>query len=91
MLRIAKRRYSINLGDYEPHSTVKIIPGTKKDVKKVIVKKNKDDIEELSENKRNPVGIQMISESLYRQIFGTSRKPAFNSELVEKYVFLSHI
>lgn len=84
MLRILKRNYSLNLSDYEPRRTVKIISGTKKDVKKVTPIKIKNDSEKKDENKRNPVGIQMISESLYRQIFGTSRKPSFDAELVEK-------
>lgn len=84
MLRILKRKYSLNLSDYEPRSTIKIIQGTKKDIKKVTPIKLKDDSPKKDENKRNPVGIQMISENLYRQIFGTSRKPPFNAELVEK-------
>lgn len=84
MLRIFKRKYSLNLSDYEPHSTIKIIPGTKKNVKKMTVPKINDDKKEKVDTKRNPVGIQMISENLYRQIFGTSKKPSFNTELVEK-------
>jgi hypothetical protein len=84
MLRIFKRKYSLNLSDYEPHSTIKIISGTKKEVKKVKTIKKKVDNEIKVENERNPVGVQMIPEKLYRQIFGTSRKPSFNAELVEK-------
>lgn len=80
MLRIFKRKYSINLSEYEPRSSVRVINSTNKDVKKVMVK----GINKEKAAKRNPVGIQMISENLYRQIFGKSRNPSFNAELVEK-------
>lgn len=85
MLRlIFKRNFSLNLSEYEPRSTIRVIPGTKKDVKKTTVTKIKDDNPPKVENKRNPLGIQMIQEKLYRQIFGTSERPSFNAELVEK-------
>lgn len=81
MLRILKRKYSIKLSHLdEPRSTIKIISRAK-NVKKTTILKKHDDKEE---NVRNPVGIQMISENLFRQIFGTSRKTSFDAELVEK-------
>lgn len=85
MLRIARRNYSLNLADFEPHSVVKVIQGTKKVVKERMKLKVEDDKVEKVENKRNPMGIQMISSDLYRQIFGNSRKETFDSEVVEKY------
>lgn len=85
MLRITRRNYSLNLADFEPHSVVKVIQGTKKIVKETKEVKVEDDKMEKLNNKRNPMGIQMISENLYRQIFGNSRNLSFNSEVVEKY------
>lgn len=85
MLRIARRKYSVNVADFEPHSVVKLIQGTKKIREEAKVVKVEDDKVENLKNKRNPMGIQMISEHLYRQIFGSSRNVSFDAEVVEKY------
>lgn len=85
MLRIARRKYSVNVADFEPHSVVKLIQGAKKIREEAKVVKVEDDKVENLKNKRNPMGIQMISEHLYRQIFGSSRNVSFDAEVVEKY------
>lgn len=69
-----RRSYSSNEADFQPHSVVKIIS------KATVVKKNKESENDKAQIKKdcktkirlneNEMGIQMISNSLYQQIFG---------------------
>lgn len=86
-----KRNFCLKniITDFEPHSVVSIIQGTKKIVKKPLNEKKKDDKpkkeQKSTQNKINPMGIQMLSEKLSRQIFGSFKKLDFESETIEKY------
>jgi hypothetical protein len=73
MLKFPRRNYSIKLADFEPHSVRSVINGAKK-----------TKVQKTCDNQRNPMGIQMINKSLYKQIFGSLEKPKFESQVVEQ-------
>lgn len=85
MLKLARRNYSLKIADFEAHSVKTVIKRTKKNEENEKTEKNENDSVNFT---RNSMGIQMISNNLYRQIFGskTSRLgSSFNSETIEKY------
>lgn len=88
MLRFWKRNYSV-VPDFEPHSVIKIISGTKTKLKppgKHEVAKEKREIVPKVEpaSKINEMGIQMISKKLFEQVFKQIKAQPVDQESVER-------
>lgn len=97
MHRIITRKYSsFNSPDFEPHSVLKVITKSngivsehikvkdrvvipKKAVKNEIVQKPKE-----TKTNRNEMGIQMISRSIFQQIFNQTKNERIESVKIEK-------
>lgn len=90
--RSLKRNYSSFDADFQPHSVIKIIskatPVSKKQISKNDKVQLKKDCETKIRDKENEMGIQMISNSLYQQIFGIDSMKSKNVDeaTIQKYV-----
>lgn len=90
--RSLRRNYSSYEADFQPHSVVKIISKATPVIKKEKSKNDKIQLKQASENKirdkENEMGIQMISNSLYQQIFGIDSLKSKDIEeaTIQKYV-----
>lgn len=92
MLRFCRRNYSIGHLDFEPHSVIKVLSSSKTNVKvqeKPEVKvtnasKNEKPVENETRTNVNEMGIQMISKSLFQQIFRNPNASQADQELIEK-------
>lgn len=92
MLRFWKRNYSV-VPDFEPHSVIKIISGTKVKTKPplkhdVIKIKPESAQEAQQKSKINEMGIQMISKKLFQQVFKQTRAQQVDQESIERWVEL---
>lgn len=92
MRRFIRRNYSIAHPDFEPHSVVKVISRNGKEVKKqpkhekkaVTAEKKENSTQKESRNKVNAMGIQMISNKLFQQIFLNTKPSNINPDLIDK-------
>lgn len=88
MYRLWKRSYSTSLPDFEPHSVVKVVSAPKQST---VRKKKKETIpatiDKPAKNDNqanvNDMGIQMISKSLFQQIFKNSNSIAFDQDQID--------
>lgn len=75
--------------DFEPHSVIKIISGTKPKQKppekhEVIKKKPESAQKTEPESKVNEMGIQMISKKLFQQVFKQTKTQSVDQESIER-------
>lgn len=93
--RSLRRNYSSNEADFQPHSVIRIIskatPVVKKEKyknDKVQLKKVEQGCETNTRDSENEMGIQMISNSLYQQIFGidSMKSKEIDEATIQKYV-----
>ena len=92
MLRFWRRNYSVAHPDFEPHSVIKVISGTKPKVESK--RKHEENAVSSYEDKNletngiksnvNEMGIQMISKNLFQQIFKNIKPMTFDQELIDK-------
>lgn len=90
--RSLRRNYSSYEAEFQPHSTVKIIskatPVRKNEKSTNDKVKLKKDCEIKMRETENEMGIQMISNSLYQQIFGIDslKSKDIDEATIQKYV-----
>jgi hypothetical protein len=90
MLRFIKRNYSI-VPDFEPHSVTKVISSTKSNAKLQKKHESKAVNERKSEKPAksefrsnvNEMGIQMIPQKLFEQIFKNVKPTSVNSNKID--------
>ena len=89
MIRYLSRRKYSTESDFYPHSTIKYLSKSdsvqKKNAK--LNNNNKAQIQAKNENdvyRENEMKIQMISKSLYQQIFGDKEYPKVGADLIQK-------
>lgn len=77
--------------DFEPHSVTTVFSSQKPKVKKIEKDEKQSDSDDKPENPIQPayrsvneMGIQMISQQLFQQIFKNSKVNSVDSNLVEK-------
>lgn len=95
MRRILTRHFSVVHPEFEPHSVIKVISRNKEQKKKpqqhekpaVTSKKseipNQNGTETNSTNV-NEMGIQMISEKLFKQIFANTKPSSIDPDLIDR-------
>lgn len=93
MIRFIYRRKYSTESDFHPHSTIQYLSKAGLVFKKTKAKKNVEKIEtqkspvtnEIDGYRENEMKIQMISKSLYNQIFGNQDQyPKIGSDLIQK-------
>lgn len=92
MLRFWRRNYSVAIPDFESHSVIKVIPGTKPKAK--VTQKYEEKVVSASAGRKensietktnvNEMGIQMISKNLFKQIFRNTNASSAEQDLIDK-------
>lgn len=90
MLRFWKRNFSV-VPDFEPHSVIKVISENKNNVKLPKQSEGKPDIKQKNEkpgksesrSNVNEMGIQMISQKLFEQIFKNAKPSSVSPDKIE--------
>lgn len=92
MLRFWQRNYSVAHPDFEPHSVIKVMSGSRPKIK--AKRKHEEKSASVCESQKeepnktkanvNEMGIQMISKNLFQQIFRNSNASLVDVDLIDK-------